>query len=65
MTLNPEFAYCKGCGVEVTWSPIIVKEQTYCCEDCSRGLECGCRERAELDDERPGGPSGTTAPPYA
>lgn len=65
MTLNPEFVYCQGCGVEVTWSPFLVNNIVYCCEDCSRGIECRCAERMELnDDDRPSGPSGTPAIPY-
>jgi hypothetical protein len=64
MTLNPEFTYCQGCGIEVTWSPHLVNNQSFCCDDCSRGIECGCATRRELDDERPGGPSGTPSVPY-
>ena len=64
MTLNPEFVYCKGCGVEITWSPHMVDHYPYCCEECSRGILCHCMERTDLDDDRKGSPSGVP-PPYA
>ena len=63
MTLNPEFVYCQGCGVEITWSPYIANSQHYCCEECSRGIQCRCAERMELDDDRKSSSSGTP-PPY-
>ncbi len=57
---------CDGCGVEITWAPVLVKRTgegatalvhkplVYCCELCAQGLPCTCAERMELDDERRG-----------
>lgn len=52
--------WCDGCGVEITWAPLVVKGKDYCCKDCLDGLVCSCGERMEWDDERRGqkGPSG-------
>lgn len=52
--------FCDGCGVEITWSPVVVRaahgaHQTrsgvYCCADCADGRPCRCAERMEFDDE--------------
>lgn len=59
-----ETIFCDGCGVEITWSPVIVhpsgkglaayakKPRRYCCLACAKGLPCHCAERMELEDER-------------
>ncbi len=44
--------FCDGCGVEITWSPVIKGHKVYCCRDCSDGLACNCGERMELEDDR-------------
>jgi len=50
--------YCRNCGVEITWSPILQKSHGspkvlhYCCQDCLDGLECRCGERMELEEQR-------------
>lgn len=64
--------YCDGCGVEFTWSPILVKRPGkaalvqkplhYCCEICAEGAPCTCAERMELDDERRGYNQGNVLP---
>ena len=33
---------CDGCGVEVTWAPIVVDHQRFCCQDCAEGRSCEC-----------------------
>ena len=33
---------CNGCGVEVTWAPVVVDDQRYCCLDCAEGRPCEC-----------------------
>lgn len=52
--------HCDGCGVEITWSPVVVRTATgqiqlrqseYCCADCADGRPCRCSERMEFDDE--------------
>lgn len=45
--------FCNGCGVEITWSPIIQGERRYCCQDCLHGRGCTCATRQDLDDDRP------------
>jgi len=47
--------YCDGCGVEITWSPVVHNTRDYCCQDCYQGLPCKCGERAELEEDRRGG----------
>lgn len=61
-----ETIFCDGCGVEITWSPVVVKVARpgwqvlpqrplrYCCQACADGFPCNCAERMELDDERRG-----------
>ena len=56
--------FCDGCGVEITWSPVLVRNTgpgfgllaqrplRYCCQDCAQGLPCNCAERMELEEER-------------
>jgi hypothetical protein len=51
MVKRTETIICDGCGVEITWSPIVVNDRQYCCIDCSQGLPCTCGERMEEEDE--------------
>ncbi|HSQ28183.1 MAG TPA: hypothetical protein VLM80_13755 [Anaerolineales bacterium] len=56
--------FCDGCGVEITWSPVLVRNSRlgsgllvqrplrYCCQACSEGLPCKCTERMELEEQR-------------
>jgi hypothetical protein len=44
--------WCDGCGVEITWGPVLAEGLTYCCRDCSHGYSCACGERMELDEEQ-------------
>ncbi len=65
---------CDGCGVEITWAPVLLKRPgkgvqalvqkplQFCCEPCSQGLPCTCAERMELDDERRGYNQGDAIP---
>jgi hypothetical protein len=52
--------FCDGCGVEITWSPVVLqgaktaahqRAGQYCCVDCADGRPCQCGERMEFDDE--------------
>jgi hypothetical protein len=52
MTWNNETVWCDGCGVEVTWGPVVVGERIYCCQDCAQGIPCECGALMEMDDER-------------
>ena len=55
---NSKTILCDGCGVEITWAPVIKRTRRgstlyhYCCNDCWKGRECQCGERMELDAER-------------
>jgi len=51
MTIHDEYIWCQGCGIEITWSPVISDNRSYCCEECSRGIQCRCDERMRLDDD--------------
>jgi hypothetical protein len=55
MTRDRDTIWCDGCGVEITWVPLIIADRDYCCEDCAEGLTCGCEPPVELEDERRGG----------
>jgi len=33
---------CDECGVEITWTPVVIDGRPYCCHDCAIGLECSC-----------------------
>ena len=44
--------FCSGCGVEITWAPIIKGERRYCCQDCMHGRGCECASRQDLEDDR-------------
>ena len=52
MTWNDETTWCDGCGVEITWGPVLDGNRTYCCQDCAQGIPCECGERMEMNDER-------------
>lgn len=59
--------FCDGCGVEITWSPVVIRQlkkgvglsgrrvYTFCCQACADGLPCTCAERMELEDDRRSG----------
>ncbi len=52
MPLIENTIWCDNCGVEISWGPIIVDKQYYCCQDCREGLLCKCSDRMDLDDDR-------------
>jgi len=31
---------CDGCGVEITWAPILAEGRRYCCALCAAGGDC-------------------------
>jgi hypothetical protein len=51
MMYRDDMVWCDGCGVEITWGPVVVDNRVYCCHDCSQGYACTCGERMELDEE--------------
>ncbi len=38
MTWYDEMTWCDGCGVEITWGPVLVDRRIYCCRECSQGI---------------------------
>ena len=50
MALNDEMVWCDGCGVEITWSPVVIGKRIHCCRDCAQNFPCRCGERLESDD---------------
>ncbi len=53
--------FCDGCGVEISWAPVIVtpaqadpaaRRGEFCCHDCAEGRPCKCAERMDFDDDR-------------
>lgn len=57
MSRSEGVIWCDGCGVEITWVPIVKRgdkagnKKEYCCEECLLGFKCRCGERMELEDE--------------
>jgi hypothetical protein len=45
-----ETVWCAGCGVELTWGPVMVGKDRYCCQECAQGLKCNCGVRMEIDE---------------
>jgi hypothetical protein len=43
--------WCDGCGVEITWGPILVRKRRYCCWECAEGRNCDCGVRMEIVEE--------------
>lgn len=54
--------FCHGCGVEITWSPVIKGHRRYCCEDCLHGRGCTCATRQDFDDDRRPTPNASNTP---
>jgi len=44
--------WCDGCGVEITWMPVVRNQQDYCCQQCLVGIHCECDERQDVDEDR-------------
>jgi hypothetical protein len=55
MSSIEQTVWCTGCGVEIMWVPILVERRFYCCEDCSKGLDCECGSRMEMEEDRRNG----------
>jgi hypothetical protein len=51
MTRSEDTIWCDGCGTEILWSPYIVQQQDFCCQDCASGIPCKCAEIMDWDDE--------------
>jgi hypothetical protein len=62
MSWIDETVWCDGCGVEISWGPVVVSDRKYCCQDCAAGLPCDCGTRLEFEDERR---SSQDSSPYA
>ena len=54
MVFDTSIRICKGCGCEISIHAYVIDDVVYCCEDCFNNIPCGCNERYELDDDRPG-----------
>lgn len=52
MSWIEEAVWCDGCGVEISWGPVVVGDRKYCCQDCAAGWPCDCGTRLEIEDER-------------
>ena len=44
--------WCDGCGVEITWIPVVHDRRDYCCQQCLAGIHCECDELVELGEDR-------------
>ncbi len=45
--------WCDGCGVEMTWAPVLTEGRRYCCALCAGGGECKCGYVVEDEEEGP------------
>ena len=57
--MENETIFCRNCGVEINWSPVVIAGQAFCCQDCANGLACECGDRMEQEDDRPTKPDFT------
>ncbi len=44
--------WCDNCGAEITWGPIVIGRNHYCCRDCWQGYRCECVDLIEIDEDR-------------
>ena len=57
MSRRESVVWCDNCGVEITWTPLVVHlggitgPRDYCCDDCYHGFLCECGDRMENDEE--------------
>jgi hypothetical protein len=61
VTRPEEMTWCDGCGVEITWGPVVIDSRSYCCQECAQGYTCNCGEHTEMDEEMRN--SGATSAP--
>jgi hypothetical protein len=47
--------WCEGCGVDMTWTPVLAQGKRYCCAQCAAGCPCECGYA--LEDEEEEGPA--------
>ena len=43
--------WCSGCGVEITWGPVLAHGRRFCCRECSEGERCDCGVRMEIVED--------------
>ncbi len=43
--------WCSGCGTEITWTPYIIDDQVFCCQNCAYGFSCECGAMMDGEDE--------------
>jgi len=53
ITMAPAELRCDGCGVEITWTPVLARGRRYCCARCAAGSECQCGYVVENEEEGP------------
>lgn len=58
---NTNVVVCDGCGVEITWAPVVVKQRQFCCQDCAEGRLCQCDYPPEELAPTPAAPALTTS----
>jgi len=51
MTVTFDPICCDECGVEITWTPIVIAGRPFCCHDCAVGLECDCAYNAPPEED--------------
>jgi hypothetical protein len=65
MVLIEGTLWCDGCGVEITWAPVISGTEHYCCQSCLEGHECDCAAQQEMEDDRRAGNESAPSLPLA
>jgi hypothetical protein len=44
--------FCDGCGVEITWVPILSDGRRYCCALCTRGATADAATQSKMKTKR-------------
>lgn len=52
MSSIEEAIWCKNCGVEISWGPVVFGKYVFCCQDCLQGVGCECGQLMEQEEER-------------
>lgn len=58
---NTNTVVCDGCGVEINWAPVVIRNRVYCCHDCAEGRPCQCDYPPEEPQEEAALPLVTTS----
>lgn len=52
MARYQDTVWCDNCGSEITWVPIAIGKNHYCCQECRDGYRCDCPELMTIEEDR-------------